>query len=32
MRAGRIVHTVSTCWASVVYREVYFLNIKATSA
>jgi hypothetical protein len=30
--AGRIVQIVSTCWASVVKREVYLLNIKAIRA
>lgn len=27
-----MVQIVSTCWASVVNREVYLLNIRATSA
>jgi hypothetical protein len=30
--AGSTVQIVSTCWASVVNREVYLLNIRATSA
>lgn len=32
MSAGTIVHTVSTCCASVVNREEYLLSINATSA